>query len=189
MNRIVWDYLDRRMSDSRGSRNDSRRDYRRGGRMDRRDYESTTREYGHGPEDSRDYRRMRDYEDERDYRRDYEDGHDVPLELSKSDIYEWKHAMKNADGSKGGHYDLQQVVQAADKIGVHFKDFDEKELCITTNMLYSDYCTVLAKYIPHEKMLTACVELAKAFLEDEDAPAGSEKLALYYHCIVCSESV
>lgn len=189
MNRIVWDYLDRRMNDSRSSRNDSRRDYRRDGRMDRRDYESTTREYGHGPEDSRDYRRMKEYEDERDYRRDYEDGHNVPLELSKSDIYAWKHAMKNADGSKGGHYDLQQVVQVADKLGIHFKDFDEKELCIATNMLYSDYCTVLVKYIPHDKMLTACVELAKAFLEDEDAPAGSEKLALYYHCIVCSESV
>ena len=43
MNRIVWDYLDRRMSDSRGSRNDSRRDYSRSGRMDRRDYASTTR--------------------------------------------------------------------------------------------------------------------------------------------------
>jgi hypothetical protein len=97
--------------------------------------------------------------------------------------------MKNADGSKGGHYEMQQVVQAAERMGVKFKDFDEKELCITTNMFYSDYCTVLAKYIPHEKMLTVCVELAKAFLEDEDAPVGSEKLALYYHCIVCSESV
>lgn len=186
MNRIVWDYLDRRMNDSRSSRMDSRRsDYRRSGR----DYESTTREYGHGPEDSRDYRRMRDYEDERDYRRDYSDGHDVPLELSKNDIYEWKHAMKNADGSKGGHYDLQQVMQAADRLGLNFKDFDEKELCITTNMFYSDYCLVLAKHVPHDKMLTVCVELAKAFLEDEDAPAGSEKLALYYHCIVCSDSV
>lgn len=183
MNRIVWDYLDRRMNDSRrGSRDSANsKDYRK-------DYESSTREYGYGP-DSRKTSRMRDYEDERDYRRDYADGHDVPLELSKHDMYEWKHAMKNADGSRGGHYELQQVVQAAERIGVSFKDFDEKELCIATNMLYSDYCTVLAKYVPHDKMLHICVELAKAFLEDEDAPAGSEKLALYYHCIVCSEQV
>ena len=181
MNRIVWDYLDKKMSNSRSFSN---RDYRRGGR---RDYESSTREYGHGI--SEDHRRMRDYENE-DYRRsDYADGHNVHLELSKNDIYEWKHAMKNADGSKGGHYELQQVVQTAERLGVHFKEFDEKELCITTNMLYSDYCTVLAKYVPHDKMLTACVELAKAFLEDEDAPEGSEKLALYYHCIVCSDEV
>lgn len=176
MNRIVWDYLDRKRSDYRG---DTRRyDY------NRKAYETPTHEYGYGSD-----ARMRDYEDRRDYRRDYEDGHDVPLELSKKDIHSWERAMRNSDGSKGAHYDLQQVVQAAEHLGISFKDFDERELCVTTNMFYSDYCTVLAKYVPHEKMLHACVELAKAFLEDEDAPEGSEKLALYYHCIVNSESV
>lgn len=178
MNRIVWDYLDRKRDYGKDMR-----DYRRSGR----DYESSTREYGYGP-DHRDYSRMR-YEDERDYRRDYEDGHDVPLELSKHDIYEWEKTIRNADGSRGAHYDMQQVVQVAESLGIKFKDFDERELCMTANMLYSDYCTVLAKYVPHEKLLHACVELAKAFLEDEDAPEGSEKLALYYHCIVRSESV
>lgn len=183
MNRIVWDYLDRRMG---GSRNDYREpDYRRGAR---KDYESTPREYGYGP-DGRDNNRMHNYESERDYRRMYDDGHNVPLELSKSDIHEWKRAMKNADGSTGGHYELQQVVQTADKIGAKYKDYDEKELCIATNMMYSDYCTVLNKYVTHDKLLHVCVELAKAFLEDEDAPAGSEKLALYYHCIVCDDSL
>lgn len=182
MNRIVWDYLDRKMGSS------DRRDYRRGVRgSGRSDYKSTTREYG--MEDRRDYNRMHDYEDERDYRRDYEDGHDVPLSLSKTDMYDWKHAMKNADGSKGAHYEMQQIMQVADKMGIDFKEYDEKELCITVNMLYSDYCLVLSKYVPHEKMLHCCVELAKAFLEDEDAPEGAEKLALYYHCIVCDGEV
>lgn len=31
------------------------------------------------------------------------------------------------------------------------------------------------------------VELAKAFLEDEDGPEPSEKLALYYYCIAEDE--
>lgn len=187
MNRIVWDYLDRRSGMSRSDSTDYRGDMR--GMSSRR--ESGTHEYG--MEDRRDYRRTRDYEDERgyrrDYRRDYEDGHDVPLELSKHDVQKWSRMMKNSDGSHGAHYEMQQVVQTAERLGIKFKDFDEKELCVATNMFYSDYYTVLAKHVPHEKMLTICVELAKAFLEDEDAPAGSEKLALYYHCIVCNDSV
>ena len=185
MNRIVWDYLARKSDDSRDEYRQENRSRERESGYGR--HESGTHEYG--VSDHRTSRRMYDYEDERDYRKSHNSTRDNPLELSKSDIQAWKHAMKNADGSKGGHYDMQQVVQTAERLNVKFKDFDEKELCITTNMFYSDYCTVLAKYVPHEKMLTVCVELAKAFLEDEDAPVGSEKLALYYHCIVCSESV
>lgn len=184
MNRIVWDYLDRKTG------GDFRRDSRSGdnamGRRDREDYRSSRRDY----EDNR----MRDYEDGRDYRRtgsryDYEDGHKERIELSKSDMHNWKRAMKNADGSKGAHYEMQQIIQVADKLGIKFRDYDEKEFCIAVNMFYSDYCEVIGKHIPHDKMLLFCAEMAQAFLEDEDAPEGSVKLALYYHCIVCSEEV
>lgn len=34
---------------------------------------------------------------------------------------------------------------------------------------------------------TITLELAKAFLEDEDGPEPSEKLALYYYCIAEDE--
>lgn len=170
MNRIVWDYLDKRMSeDGRRRRN------RRTGRY-MSDRASTRRDY----EDERDYR---DYEDERDYD---DMGHDR-IELTKSDMHEWKRKMMNADGSKGAHYDMQQIMQLAEKIGVRFRDFNEKEFCLTVNMMYSDYCEVVGRYIPHEKALHFYAEMAKAFLEDEDAPEGSIKLALYYHCIACSE--
>ena len=189
MNRIVWDYLERRMGeDSRRRRNRRTGRYMSDRAMDRRDYE-----------DERDYedrRRGRDYEDERDYRRDnrrdyrdYEDYGHERLELSKSDMYDWKHKLKNADGSKGAHYEMQQIMSAAEKIGVKFDDYDEKEFCIMVNVMYSDYCSVVNKYIPHEKALMFYAEMARAFLEDEDGPEASEKVALYYHCIVCDEEV
>lgn len=178
MNRIVWDYLERKMGGEF-----RRRDYREtDSRMDRRGQNDSRR----GMRDSRNYGdNARNREDMRDYNDmyDYVDGHDVPPELSKADMSAWKHALKNADGSKGAHYDTQQVIQVADKIGVRFDEYDVKEFCMTVNMMYSDYCAVLEKYVQHDKMLMLCADLAKAFLEDEDAPEGPTKLALYYHCI------
>lgn len=65
---------------------------------------------------------------------------------------------------------------------------DEKTLCLTTNMLYSDYCDVLRNYIPTDKEPYVYVALAKAFLDDEDAAVdGDEKLAAYYFAIVKGE--
>lgn len=123
-----------------------------------------------------------DYDDE-DYERDYHE----KLRLSKSDIREWKSKMQNADGSLGEHFDLQQIMSAAERLGIRFNDYSEKELCITANMLYSDYCEALKAVVPKEKEDLVYTKLAKAFLEDDDAPEGSEKLALYYHCIVCDD--
>ena len=178
---------------------------RRGGRgrdrRDARDYEDNRdmRDY----EDGRRGRRGRDYEDEpyedgrrgRDYEdrrrgRDYEDGRDYgeePLYLSKTDIHKWKKMLKNYDGSMGEHYALDQILPIAHKMGITFDDYDEKEFCIAVNMMYADYGGVLKKYVSPEKELHLCVELAKAFLEDVDGPEPSEKLALYFHCIVCSK--
>ena len=186
MNRMILDHLERRMGeDSRRRRNRRTGRYMSDRAMDSRDYE-----------DERDYedrRRGRDYEDQRDYRRDnrrdYEDYGHERLELSKSDMHEWKRRMINADGSKGAHYEMQQIMSAAEKLGIKFHEYDEKEFCITVNMMYSDYCAVVNKHIPHEKALMFYAEMAKAYLEDEDGPEGSEKLALYYHCIVSDEEI
>lgn len=197
MDRRVLDYLMRR-EDSRRSR-----DNRRGDRADRVDYEDRrdyedgrrrrsrrTGRYMRDRADMADYEDRRDYADERDYEDygDYGDGHYGEMELKKSDMMEWKRMLRNADGSKGAHYDMQQVMQVADKLGIKFHDYDEKEFCMIVNVMYSDYCAVINKYIPHEKSLMFCAELAKAFLEDEDGPEPSEKVALYYYCIAsCGE--
>jgi hypothetical protein len=195
MDRRVMDFLSRRMRDRADNRDrrDSR-DYR-----DYRDYEDE-RDY----EDMEDSRRgvrgsgrggnrggrgrsrdSRDYEDERDYRdeRDYNDYGGNSLYLSKSDMHRWKKNMENVDGTHGEHYDTEEIMHVAEKLGIKFKQFDEKEFCLAVNMMYSDYCKVVKKHVPPEKELMFYAELAKAFLEDPDGPEPSEKLALYFHCI------
>ena len=175
MNRAALDYLIRR-ADSRRDRRDYEDGRRgRGGRFvrDRRDYEDGRRDYeGTMDFDDRDY-------DDRDMR-DYGD----TLELSKADMQQWKQMLKNEDGTHGAHYEMSQIMDIADQHSVRFKEFDEKDLCMTVNMLYSDYCEVVKRYVSPDKELTFFVEMAIAFLCDRDGPEASEKLALYYNCIV-----
>ena len=116
--------------------------------------------------------------------RDRMDGHNK-LKLTKRDMLKWKKDMINADGSYGEKYNMEQIIQMADKLGVRFESYDEKDLCMATNMIYSDFCKKAKKYIPQERMLEFCVDFAVAWLEDDDASAeGSEKLALYYCFLV-----
>lgn len=156
----------------------------------RRDYGEDDYEYTRNRNDY-----MEEYDDEEEYDGyypfkiegemgyDYADTH----KLSKRDIMEWKRELVNADGSKGEHFKIDHIMKAAKDMGIRFHEYDEKELCLTVNMLYSDYCEVLKPFISPDKELYVYVALGKAFLEDEDAPEGSEKLALYYHCIVNAE--
>jgi hypothetical protein len=156
-------------------------DYRRGENRGSVDFEGSM-DFGDSDhhetweDDGRYDSRMRDRRDMRDY-------HNFP-KLSKTDLHHWKQMMENEDGTRGPHYDMQQIVAAAEKVGVHFEDFDEKEFCIAVNMMYSDYCKVAKRYVAPDKELAFFADLAKAFLEDEDGPEASEKLALYFHCIV-----
>lgn len=113
---------------------------------------------------------------------DMMDMHNV--RLMPHDMEKWKESMKNADGSKGEHFRKEQVMQIADKIGVKFHNYDEKEFCMVMNMMYSDYCEALRGMIVPDKEVVVYAKLAKAWLEDEDAPQGSEKLAMYYYCII-----
>ena len=183
MNDKMLDYLVSKVESRRDSRRDSKgygdsrrdmEDYRRRDRRGNVDFEGTMDfEDGRYTKDSRSYRDSRDM---RDYRH-------TPR-LSKTDIHHWKQMMENEDGSHGPHYDMQQIMQASDKLGIEFNEFDEKEFCIAVNMMYSDYCKVAKKYVAPDKELAFFAELAKAFLDDEDGPEASEKLALYFHCIV-----
>lgn len=186
MDRRVLDYLARKMNIEYEDDRDGRRGVRGSGR-NRRDYADYD-DYA----DRRDRRARRgnrrdyaDYDDYADYG-DYADHGDSEekMRLSKSDIHHWKKMLENHDGSHGEHYDAEQVKQVAQKIDIDFDDYSEKEFCICVNMMYSDYGHVIKKFVPPERELHVCAELAKAFLEDKDGPEPSEKLALYYHCIV-----
>lgn len=202
MNNNTLDYLMKKMESRRGDRRDNRdhksgydgnyhEDYRGSkgnvdfeGSMDfRRDSRSDMRDYNYdmAREDYRDYR---DYRDSRDYRdmRDYGDG--SKMRLSKTDVHHWKQMMENEDGTRGPHYDMQQIMQAVEKLGIRFDEYNEREFCMAVNMMYSDYCKVAKRFVAPDKEMMFFAELAKAFLDDADGPEPSEKLALYFHCIV-----
>lgn len=111
--------------------------------------------------------------------------HEDAMRLTRHDMMNWKEKMENADGSYGEHFTGGQIRQAVQAMGVEMKGYNEKELCLTANMLYSDYGEVLRPFIPKEKEAYVYVNLAKAFLEDPDSSVkGGEKLAAYYYAIV-----
>lgn len=145
---------------------------------------------GTGPYGIGGSRRNRDY---RDYDDDYDyemDGHHPSglMKLKKKDFKEWEKNLENADGTKGKHFEPDQIKHMAEQLGIKYREYDEKDLCMTANMLYSDYCAVLKNVLTPDKELIGYVKLAQAWLEDPDASVeGSEKLALYYWCIVSDE--
>ena len=189
MRRVI---MDRRRNDYR--RNDYAMDYRRGDRARGRDYNDYDYEYErddgrqgvkgtgrYGIGGSRYYGRDRAREgmEYMDYA--HEDG----ARLTRHDMMNWKEKMENADGSYGEHFTGGQIRQAVQAMGIEMKGYNEKEMCLTANMLYSDYCEVLRPFIPKEKEAYVYVNLAKAFLEDPDSSVkGGEKLAAYYYAIV-----
>jgi hypothetical protein len=192
---------------------DYRRGYDRGEDYrgyDRRGYDRRSSDYARGNDynDGRDYARgRRDYADGNDYA-DYDDGYDrhsqpfnirgemdyemdgndyadeMPMKLSKRDMQEWKHRLRNSDGTAGEHFDMEQIVRMGENIGVRFRDYSEKEFAMAANMLYSDLAEAVKGIIPPDKETMVFAKMAKAWLEDEDGPDPREKLALYYHCIV-----
>lgn len=181
-----------RGEDSRRDREDSRRD-RQDSRRDR--------EGDYGMDREGDYRRDRGYRHERDMggysrnrygeftdrRRDYaEEGEEEENRLTKEDIKKWTRSLEGADGSRGEHFEKKQIADVAKTIGVKFDKYSHEELALVANMLYSDFCEALRNYIPRdvEKEAMAYTKMAQAWLEDPDAPEGSEKLALYYYCVI-----
>ena len=167
------DYDDRRdYNDNADYRMDNRRDYR--------------------DQEDMDYARRGSlrYDYERDMRGDMRDmAHDYAMDgamrMPMQEMDKWKHSLMNEDGSQGEHFKKEQIKQMADKVGASYKNYDEMDLCMVTNMLYSDYCEALKGVFPPEKELMVYVKMAKAWLEDKDVSAkGAEKLMAYYYCIV-----
>lgn len=90
----------------------------------------------------------------------------------------WTKKMKNADGTQGPHWTLEQAKQimAQRKIGL-----DPVQFWVALNMIYSDYSPVAKKH-GLGGSLDFYADLAKAFLDDKDAKPN--KLARYYENIV-----
>lgn len=170
--RAPYDYRGWTIREERDGRyDDARSEYRRGS-----DYRE---------DDRRDY--AEDYDrDERygEYRRDYHD--DEPLKIKERDMKEWEHKFQNADGTSGVKFKKEQVQAIAKQEGVTFDKFSLDELFLATNMIYSDYCVAARKFGVDRPDFYVCI--AKAFLCDDDFDGEpSEKLAMYYYCIVDGE--
>lgn len=109
------------------------------------------------------------------YRPDY--GYDMEKEWEE-DLHEWIEHLKKYD-----KYGLskEQIIQQAKNMGVRFTDYDELEFYTAYLMQLSDYPAVGGDY-------PIFIQMAKSFLEDEDAKLkGSDKLCEYYYRIVLGE--
>ena len=162
-------------------------DHRRGGGRDNADYEDDYEDERRGVKGSgRRRRRGRDRNDNEDMydERDNYDERDRPdyhrIKLTKSQKNRWKREMENTDGTVGEHFDMQQVIAAAEKLGVRFNEYSEKDFCLVTNMIYSDYGHIIKKFVGPEKELIVCADFAKAYFDDPDGVDPEEKLAINY---------
>ena len=74
--------------------------------------------------------------------------------------------MVNEDGSKGGHWTLEQTQNVARSLGIKYEDFNAYDWCYVMNMIYSDYYGS----VPND--VDTYGKMAKKFLEDKDAKEG-----------------
>ena len=97
--------------------------------------------------------------------------------LTKAQAVSWVGAMKNEDGTHGGHWTMEATEQVRKKLNI---DCDPAAFYAAMNMMYSDYCKVAEKFSANTADFYAC--MAKAFLDDKDAQP--HKLERYFRWIV-----
>jgi hypothetical protein len=131
-----------------------------------------------------DYGRGRDYGYRRDYGYDYGyDYGDYGETLSEEELKKWEHKlMSQLDEREKQLFHKDAIMQKAKSMGKSMEGFGEKELYVTTLMIYTDY----KQSIGANPDLS--VKLAYDWLSDKDvAVKGAMKLATYYDCIVEGE--
>lgn len=193
---------DRNQGDWAGSQNDRGYDQARGNYDGRRDsnYDSARGSYDRNTDNARSdnamdsghgtYELQGQYDSAEDgaRRRSKTTGRYIqdrgPIKLTKHDMARWKKMLRNSDGTRGEHFSPEQVKKEAERLGIRFDEYSEADLCMTMNMLYSDLCEVNRSLVSPDKEAYYYAKLAQAWLEDDDGPPGSEKLALYFLCIV-----
>lgn len=99
------------------------------------------------------------------------------MEFTEDIAKEWTSKMHNEDGTKGEHWNMDQVKKLMMQRGVQY---NTAEIYAVMNALYSDYCKVFKKYGFNSP--EAYLDLALAWLNDSDAVPN--KAMMYYECIV-----
>ena len=110
--------------------------------------------------------------------------HDEPetVEFDRTTAMQWAAAMRNADGTTGPHWSMDQTSAIADGMGVQETDIPRWAWGVTMNMMYSDYYHVAEEFGLNRPEFYAA--LAKAFLLDKDGPGPERKLMEYYEHVV-----
>lgn len=100
--------------------------------------------------------------------------------LSEQELEEWKHKlMSQLDEQERQMFSHEAIMQRARQLGRPMEGFGEKELCLATLMIYTDYKQDMGKNPD------LAVKFAYDWLADKDvAVKGAEKLAVYYDEIV-----
>ncbi len=104
--------------------------------------------------------------------------HEQKQEFTPELAEEWVQAMKNVDGTKGPHWNHDQIRQVMQHYNI--RDAEPHEFYAIMNAMYSDFCAVAKKFGVDTSGFYA--ELAKAWLQDEDAV--EDKAAAYYCYVV-----
>ena len=109
--------------------------------------------------------------------------HDEPetVEFDRATAMQWAAAMRNADGTTGPHWSMDQTSAIADGMGVQETDIPRWTWGVAMNMMYSDYYHVAVEFGLNRPEFYAA--LAKAFLLDKDGPGPEQKLMAYYEHI------
>lgn len=106
------------------------------------------------------------------------------MEFTEDDAKAWTARMKNADGSTGPHWTMEQTTAVAESMGIQALVVPRWAWGVTMNMMYSDYYPVAVEFGLNRPEFYAA--LAKAFLLDKDGPGPEQKLMAYYEHIARS---
>lgn len=176
--------MDYRGGDYRGGQMSGRGDYgdMHHGGMGRGGYEPVefmgycSGYYGAPQDYGYDMRGRRDY----GYDYGYRDYGDYGETLSDEELKKWEHKlMSQLDEREKQMFHKDTIMQKSKQMGKQMEGFGEKELYVTTLMVYTDYKQSIGQNPD------LAVKLAYDWLADKDvAVKGAEKLAVYYDCIV-----
>ncbi len=93
--------------------------------------------------------------------------------------------MENEDGTRGPHWSLEETTALANQYGISLgTKFNRYDWFVALNMIYSDYYKAVMS-IANTVNTKSFVELAKAWLKDEDVDEG--KMWYYYTYVMCAK--
>jgi len=98
--------------------------------------------------------------------------------MTKEMAYAWVSNMENEDGTRGPHWNIEQVKQVMAQYNINGSPWD---VFAVLNSIYSDYCKVFRKYGVGDN-IGFYIDMAKAWMDDSDSVKN--KAAAYFENVV-----